>query len=115
MRIPETYSIDTLGYDLRRLSNAISDIYIYLEDDSVDEGKRLPVARYAVRQALMDLDGVCWKMCHLMGDAAGGATWADELAADPDGRCHSHATPATNDAPVDEDDARREAGNDVDR
>lgn len=115
MSTPENYTIDTLSYDLRRLANTISDIYLLLDDDSVDEGKRLPVARYAVRQAQMDLDGVYWKMCHLMGDAVGGATWADELAADPDGRCHSHAMPETTDANVDEVDARREAGNDVDR
>lgn len=109
MSIPEHYTIDTLRYDLRRLANAISDIYLYLDDDSVAVGKRLPVARYAVRLAQMDLDGVHWKMCHVLDDCGDSAPAATELAADPDGRCHCHATPAADDANVDEVDARREA------
>lgn len=115
MSIPETYSIDKLGYDLRRLSNAISDIYLILDDDTIAEGKRLPVARYAVRQALADLTSVHWKMCHVLDDVGDSAPAANELAADPDGRCHGHATPAANDAHVDEVDARWETGNDVDK
>lgn len=114
MSARETYTIDKAGYDLRRLANEISDIYLILDDPAIAQEKRLPVARYAVRQALADLTNVHWKMCHVP-DEGDSAPEANELAADPDGRCHSHATPATNDAPVDEDDARREAGNDVDR
>ena len=125
MSTPETYNIDTLSYDLRRLSNAISDIDLYLDDDSVDAGKRLSVARYAVQQALTDLTGLQVRIDRLLDDVRlTGEPWANacrrsgralstpaanELAADPDGRCHCHATPAANDADVDEVDARREA------
>lgn len=116
MSIPEHYTIDTLSYDLRRLSNAISDIDLYLDDDSVDAGKRLSVARYAVQQAQTDLTGLLVRIDRLLDeDSLTGAPWANELAADPDGRCHCHATPEADDANVDEVDARREAGNDGDR
>ena len=102
MSIPETYSIDTLSYDLRRLANAISDIYLILDDDTIAEGKRLPVARYAVRQAQRDLTAVDVGICRLLATGNAAAQSDNELAADPEGRCHSHATPEANVAGVDE-------------
>ena len=113
MSIPEHYTIDTLRYDLRRLSNAISDIDLYLDDETVDTGKRLSVARYAVQQAQADLTGLQVRIDRLLDDVSlTGAPWAN--ACRRSGRALS--TPAgANDANVDEVDARREAGNDGDK